>query len=91
MTQIKNTGRPEREEHVGWEPPRRDAELSISRGQTEGKAVSSVLISADPLTPQYPPCCAFTAAPAGQQNEAASPADGWPTPQELAALELLAN
>lgn len=41
-----------------------DVQLSIGEGQTEGKAVSSPLISTDRLMPQHPLgslCCVFTA------------------------------
>lgn len=39
---------------AGCEVQQRDTDLSIGEGQTEGKAVSLLLISTDRLTPQHP-------------------------------------
>lgn len=42
---------------VGRQPQQRDLVLLIGQGQTEGRAVSSLLISSDRLTPQHPLGC----------------------------------
>lgn len=58
---------------VGRQPQQRDLVLLIRQGQTEGRAVSSLLISSDRLTPQHPLgcpilciyCCSCRAAKSG--------------------------
>lgn len=74
-------GEGSRDRDVVREPWQRDTELLIGEGQTEGKAVSSWLISTDRLSAKAPPgcpalCCVLSAAPAGQQRRMALLMDG---------------